>query len=135
MDRAKTSLSEGSIGSDFLQLDVREAPPAPSLKLPQLNENAPARLIHGLRQAPDQDLGRTRKPGDRIEIAGIEQQDGRSEFIDGALGGAAGGNGAEIARQAPSRVEGHPMGRHRRSSQQGLESRQGRVHLYLVDHP
>ncbi len=26
MDRAKTSLSEGSIGSDFLQLDVREAP-------------------------------------------------------------------------------------------------------------
>ncbi|WIY02388.1 PLP-dependent aminotransferase family protein [Amycolatopsis mongoliensis] len=27
MDRAKTSLSEGSIGSDFLQLDVREAPP------------------------------------------------------------------------------------------------------------
>ncbi|WIX88758.1 PLP-dependent aminotransferase family protein [Amycolatopsis sp. DG1A-15b] len=27
MDRAKTPLSEGSIGSDFLQLDVREAPP------------------------------------------------------------------------------------------------------------
>lgn len=27
MDRAKTALSEGSIGSDFLQLDVREAPP------------------------------------------------------------------------------------------------------------
>ncbi|HEY3468892.1 MAG TPA: PLP-dependent aminotransferase family protein [Amycolatopsis sp.] len=27
MDRAKTSSAEGSIGSDFLQLDVREAPP------------------------------------------------------------------------------------------------------------
>ena len=27
MDRAKTALPEGSIGSDFLQLDVREAPP------------------------------------------------------------------------------------------------------------
>ncbi|MEV5717409.1 PLP-dependent aminotransferase family protein [Amycolatopsis mediterranei] len=27
MDRAKTARSEGSIGSDFLQLDVREAPP------------------------------------------------------------------------------------------------------------
>jgi GntR family transcriptional regulator/MocR family aminotransferase len=27
MDRAKTMLAEGSIGSDFLQLDVREAPP------------------------------------------------------------------------------------------------------------
>src|SRR3569833_3319722 len=27
MDRAKSPLPEGSIGSDFLQLDVREAPP------------------------------------------------------------------------------------------------------------
>ncbi|MEU5258169.1 PLP-dependent aminotransferase family protein [Amycolatopsis sp. NPDC021455] len=27
MDRAKTMLAEGSIGSDFLQLDIREAPP------------------------------------------------------------------------------------------------------------
>lgn len=89
-----------------------------------------ARALPG--QALDDDLDRAGQAGFPVDIAGVEDQGRRDEFVECELAAAARA-GEHVLGQPPAGIEGQAVRRHRQAAQQRLEARKRGHGLNPVD--
>ena len=80
------------------------------------------------------DFGRARQAGRRVEITRIEQQRRGNEFIERPFRGPTSRYRSKIARETPARIERHPVCGHSLLAHQCFEPGERRVHVHFVDH-
>src|SRR5689334_7294442 len=84
-------------------------------------------------EPPNENFGRAWQSRDRIEVARVEQQRRRDQFVESPPGSAPRGDWTEVAGETPAGIEGDAMRGHRLSPQQRFKTGERAVDVHFVD--